>query len=100
MDRVASGGLGRGHDLFGVQIRCGADAAQRVRLIGLCGMERPDVVLGKNRHRPDTHLGGGANDPNRDLAAICDQQTLRNHATTTFSSSPSRREALNGRLTP
>ncbi len=79
MNRVAARRFGQRDNLFSVEIRIRARAAQTASLVSLARVQRGSVVVRKNRHRADTHLGGRANYSNRDLAAVGNQKTVRNH---------------------
>ena len=79
MNRVAAGFFGDRNNLFAVEICGRARAAQTSRLVGLARMQRTRVVVRKDGHGADAHLGGGAHDANRDLAAVGDQKTVRGH---------------------
>ena len=74
MDGLAAGGHGDFEDRADVQIagrnRRGADA---VALVGEADVHRFAVGLGIDRHRRDAHLLAGAYDPQRDLAAVGDE---------------------------
>ena len=72
VDGVGSG-LGRDPDDL-VDRQVGGDRAHSladaVRLVGLGAMQREPVFVGEDRHRGLAHLVGGAQDANRDLAAV------------------------------
>ncbi len=79
VNRVAPGVVRDAHDLLGVEIRARPAAAERARLVGARDVQRARVVLGEDRDGLDPELDRGAHDPDRDLAAVRDQQALRRH---------------------
>src|SRR6266446_5812378 len=74
MNSVDISHLGRAHDAIDFQItfiaRCGADADRFVRQLD---MERIDVRFGINRQRANAEFFASANDAQRDLTAISNQ---------------------------
>ena len=78
MNRVGAGDLGGGDDARNVEIR----VARRRRpdahvVVGEPHVQRFAVRLGVDRHRLHVELAAGADDPQRDLAAIGDQDFLK-----------------------
>ena len=72
MDRVATGRLRDREQLFHVEVRAGALACQRMRLVGSVGVRRARVILGEDRRGGQRQLLGGPDDAYRDLAAVRD----------------------------
>ena len=81
MDGVGAGDLGGGDEArdleVGVARRRGADADV---VVGEADVQRLAVGLGVDGDRLDAELAAGANDAQRDLAAICDQDFLEHAA--------------------
>jgi hypothetical protein len=75
MDRVALGIARDAHDLLAVEIRGRASTPQAARFAGPPDVQRAGVVFREDRNRRDPRLGGAASDPDRDLAAVGDQQS-------------------------
>jgi hypothetical protein len=74
MDRVASRALGDRDDPRGVQVAlAGRGRADRVCGVGGADMERVAVDVAVDRDRTDAELMAGADDAERDLAAIGDE---------------------------
>ncbi len=74
MDRVRSGRL-RGTDVL-LRIEIAGDLDD---LVCRASMQRAGVVGGSDGHRGDAQLVAGAEDANRDLAPVCDEQLLDRH---------------------
>ena len=55
----------------------GSSRTDADRFIGDLSMKRIPVRFGKDSDRPDSKFPAGADDPNRDLAAVCDQDFLK-----------------------
>ena len=79
VDGVASRLTGGGDDLLGVEIGGRTRPVQRHGQVGPTDVERGGVVLGVDRRRRQAQLGGGAEDADRDLAAVGDQEARRAH---------------------
>ena len=75
-------GLGAGlaahlEDALDVEVALGRRrAAQQVGLVGARDVQRVAIELGVDRHRGDAHLAQRADDADRDLAAVGDQDLL------------------------
>ena len=77
MDRVGAGDLGRGQDRHRVQVAVGGlGRADADALVGEADMHGRGVGRGVDRDRGDAHLAAGAQDAQRDLAAIGDQDLV------------------------
>ena len=75
MYRSAAGDLGSADDVSDVQIRIAGDGgANADRLVRKLRRKGVGVGCRVDRDGRDPHLAGRADDTNRDLAAICDQQ--------------------------
>ena len=75
MDRLCFRILRDAENRIDVQIALdGQGAANLAALIHRAAMERLPVRLGVHANAPDLHGAGGPCDPNRDLAAVRDQQ--------------------------
>ena len=82
MDRIDVADFGRAHDAIDLQITIGARRrADADRFVGQLHMERIDVRLGVNRERADAEFLAGANDAQRDFAAIGDQDFFEHQST-------------------
>ena len=83
MDRVGAGDLGRGDEARNVEIRLarrrGADADV---VVGEAHVQRLAVGLGIDGDRLNAELAAGADDAQRDLAAIGDQNFLKHQSGT------------------
>ena len=79
MDSVALCLRRERQNLFAVEIRRRADAAQLMRLVRADHVERPRVILGKYRDRAQFQLARGLHHTNRDFATIGDQQSFETH---------------------
>ena len=74
MDRIHVAHFSRAHDAIDLQITIGAGGrADADRFVGQLHMERIDVRLRVNRERADAEFLTGADDAERDFAAIGDQ---------------------------
>ena len=86
MDRVGARDLAGGHDLVDVQVafargrRADADA-----LVGQPYMHGVGIRRGMNRNRRDAEFLAGAKHPERDLAAIGDEDLLKHRALPAYS---------------
>ena len=74
MNQVGTGVLGRRQDRRVVQVRGRAGARQRDRFIGGVHMRAVGVILGVDGDRAELQLGCRADDSERDLTAVSDQQ--------------------------
>ena len=76
MDGVRAGAARRVEDRIDIQItlggRGGANPHGGVRR---ANVRRRSVGIGERRHRFDAQFTAGADDPQRDFAAVCDQET-------------------------
>ena len=76
MDRVDPGVVGDPQDVLDVQV--GGDRvlalADQEALVRLEAVQGEAVLVGVDGHRADAQLAGGAQDADRDLAAVRDQQ--------------------------
>ena len=79
MHGVAIGRLGRFDDRLDVEVAARAGARQRPRLVRPANVQRRRVVGRVDRHRGNPQLARGAHDPDRDLAAVRDEQLLYGH---------------------
>ena len=50
-------------------------------MIGLAGVQRLAIDIGKDRHRFDAHLAAAADEAHRNLAAVGDQDSLEHRET-------------------
>src|SRR3569623_643239 len=76
VERVAAGGDRQIDDAVGIEItghRVGADI---IGFVGLFEMQAVAVGVGVDRDRGDAHLGAGAHDAHRDLAAVGDEDFI------------------------
>jgi hypothetical protein len=80
MDRVTSAGLCDRDYLFDVQVSRHSGSLQAARLVRLARVQRSGIVFGEDSHRCNPHVSSRTGDTDGDLASICDQKTLRNHA--------------------
>ena len=72
--RLGAAALDRVEDGVGVEVALGRGLpAERVGLVGVADVERVTVELGVDGDRGDAELAAGAHDPNRDLAAVRDE---------------------------
>src|SRR3569623_404141 len=81
VERVAAGGDRQIDDAVGIEItghRVGADI---IGFVGLFEMQAVAVGVGVDRDRGDAHLGAGAHDAHRDLAAV-GEEDYSDHART------------------
>jgi len=67
------------YSVVGKRMVVHAATVQAPRFVGFAGVQRSGVVVGENRDGADTHFGGRADDANRNLAAVGDQKTARDH---------------------
>jgi hypothetical protein len=76
MDRVNTRFARDTHDVGNVEI--GGDRllalADQIAFIGFKAMQREAILVRVDRHRADAEFGGGAHHPNRNFAAVRDQQ--------------------------
>ena len=79
MNGLTAGLFGQLHNPPGVKIGGRTGSAQRLGFIGLAGMQRLGVVLGKHGHGPQPQFGGGPRNTNGDFASIGDQKTAQTH---------------------
>ena len=79
MHGVAAGRLGRFDHRLDVEVAARAGARQRLRLVRPAHVQRRRVVGRMHRHRHDLQLPRGAHHPDRDLAAVRDEQFLNRH---------------------
>ena len=77
VDRLGAGLGGDREDLLDVQVALGRDGGtEQVGLVGLADVAGVAVGLGVDGDRADAHLLERADDADRDLAAVCDQDFL------------------------
>jgi hypothetical protein len=75
--RVGAGLRGHVDDLLDREVGVArSGAAQAVRLVGEADEQRVAVGLGVDRHAADPGVLAGPDDPDRDLAAVGDQDLL------------------------
>ena len=79
MQRVTSGGLGRGHDRLDIEIGARALPRDLVSNIRRTDMQRERVVGRVDRDGGKAGFVRGARDANGDLATVGDQQFLEGH---------------------
>ena len=79
MNGLTAGLFGQLHNPTGIEIGGRTAPAQRKGFIGLAGMQRLGVVVGKHGHGPQPQFGGGARNTNGDFASIGDQKTAQTH---------------------
>ncbi len=79
MHGVGARGLGGRDHAVDVEVRGRADAAERPRLVGHPHVQARGVVLGMDRDGPETRVGRGPQDADRDLPAIGDEQRAESH---------------------
>jgi hypothetical protein len=97
VDRVDSLFLGDGHDAIDVEIGSNrlAGLAHQICLIGLEAMKGEAVFVGVDRHGANAKFVGGAKHPDRDLAAVGDEEFLdRSHAASPLAVGPERKSAM------
>ena len=81
VDRVGAGDLGGADDRRDVQVAVGAPRrADADVLVGEAHVQRVLVGLGVDGHGLDAELAAGADDAQRDLAAVGDQDLLEHQA--------------------
>src|SRR6185437_4643028 len=79
MDRLGARLLGGGDDSIAEQVALGGwRRTDAHRFVGLAYVRRSRVRLAVDRNAGNAHLAAGANDAQRDLAAVCDEN-LRKH---------------------
>jgi hypothetical protein len=82
VDRVRTDGSRRGHDRLHVEVARGRRWRPKAdNLIGEARRHGREIRLGRAQHGLDAQPVAGANDPDRDLAPVGDQQTADNHGT-------------------
>ena len=74
VDSIAAGGLRRVNHGVHVQIGRRALAGERLDFVGDAQVQAARIILGVNGNRRQRHVCGGACDPDRDFAAVGDQQ--------------------------
>src|SRR5262249_25489078 len=79
MDRVASLVRRGGDDAGGVEISSGTHAGERAGAVPPTALQRRSIVRREHGDGRDAELARGAGDPDRDLAPVGDEQTLRQH---------------------
>ena len=81
VDRVRPDGSGGGHDRVHVEVaRSRRWRPKADHLIGEPRRHAREIRLGRAQHRLDAQPLAGANDPDRDLAPVGDQQTADGHS--------------------
>ena len=79
VNRLAAGFLRRRDHAIDVQIRRDAAAVERVGLVGHSGVQRLGVVSRVDSDGAQTQIRCRANDPDRDLATVGDEQARETH---------------------
>ncbi len=74
VDRLGAAALDRAEDDVGVEVALGRGVpTQRVGLVGVPHVQRVTIEVGVDGDRADPELAAGAHHPNRDLAAVRDE---------------------------
>src|SRR5271157_4926558 len=81
MDRLRSAAACDVEDLVKVEIRfAGCRRTDMVRVVGLAHMQRFAVHVGEHGDRLDAHLAAGADDADRDFAAVGYENSLEHES--------------------
>jgi hypothetical protein len=82
VDGIAAGAERDTNDLGRVEIRSGTLAGQPVSVVRFSDVVGSLVIFRENRMRAHAGLGSASGDPDRDLAAVGDEQIFQRHGYT------------------